>query len=194
MGVGRVNPGGWPVRGTLTSAQMNLLDTNVSDESDRLDDVSDELDAAQEAVIAKYTPSGASVGASGALALTASLTYPSGDWTLSSYEVQVPSAGVYRLKVNATVSVASATDPESSVIHMMIGASTVIGWAVGDRFSGTAADTFRVSGETIIAITDPATQKLWLRNGTGDTITVTNVGSDNPNMHTFVIERIGNAA
>jgi hypothetical protein len=190
----RVNPGGWVTGDPLTATQANNLDIAQSDNAAAIVVTDATVATNAEAVIAQFTPSASALADGSALTLTAYLGYPSGEWTLASNEVEVPSVGVYRATLNLAVEVASATNPLAANIYLMSGAAGVLAWIVGNRFNATAADSFRVSGSAIFAITNTATQKIWLRNESSANITTSSAGGDEEMLHSFIIERIGDAA
>jgi hypothetical protein len=181
----------WPVASELASA-ADVRDRAIQRLANRTRYAYNRL--SNNATIAQYTPSASALADGSALTLTAYLGYPSGAWTLASNEITVPSVGVYRATLNLAVEVASATNPLAANIYLMSGAAGVLAWIVGNRFNATAADSFKVSGSAIFAITNTATQKIWLRNESSANITTSSAGGDEEMLHSFIIERIGDAS
>jgi hypothetical protein len=174
----------------LTNRTKYLKDHLDAAEGD-IDDLEAGLAATNLAVIAKLTPSASALADAGKLGLSVHLGYPSGDWNVTSDELQVPSAGLYRIALHTPVSVGSTSNPDAAVIHVRVGASGIVAWFVGERFSASASDAFTVRGEVIVPIGTPATEKIWLRNESGTTLTTVDFGADNDMVHSLIVERIG---
>lgn len=181
MGVGRVNPGGWPVGALLTSAQANALDTNVSDESDRLDDVDaayqaadtalaaadDALDAAKvTAGVARYTiNSPTTYNIDDPMALT--LDQADTGYVLSGGDtIQVPAKGWYLVTFSMLVSLSSASDGAAAEAWIKVGGTTKL------RSSAKrpgASGNVGLASSCPIWVETPATDTIQLiaRHGTG---------------------------
>jgi hypothetical protein len=160
------------------------------DAADRTAYLKQQLETSQLAVIAKLTPSASSLADAGTLGLSVHLGYPSGDWNVSSNQLQVPSAGLYRVSLNALILPASDL---SVIIECRVGASGVVKRFVGPIQVSPAA-TVMVSGETLIPITTPASEKIWLKNLSGTAISTINTYAPSADLiHELIVERIGDA-
>lgn len=119
-------------------------------------------------------------------------SYPSGDWTMIGTDdgIEVPSAGLYRIDF---VSLMDAADDTSYLeveaeVGVAVGATSV-GFFQGFRYGDNAAPA-QIVGWIKVAISDPATQRLFFSpvNGTTQTPqTETSVGR----LHKILISRLG---
>ncbi len=141
--------------------------------------------------------SGSAIAYAGTITLNGLIQYPIGSWSLASNEIQVPSAGVYRVSVIARVTSTGTDNPTSAVVHIMCGASGIVGRALGDRWSATAGLSFQIVGHAEFSISTPSSSKIWFKNqsAVADTLTIADGGSGavNQDFHAFLIERIGDA-
>jgi hypothetical protein len=188
----------------ITAASVRTMGQGLTNRSlhheNRIDDLETAMTAAeadvatlQAAVIARMTPSATVLADAGTITLALSSSYyDTTSWAVSSNEVTVPSAGVYRYVVNMVVNVGSSADPDACIIYVRVNGAIVSAF-VGVRFSTGTGDYFTISGEDFVVISTPASQKFTLTNESGTTLTSEDYGGSNSLYQRFTVERIGAA-
>jgi hypothetical protein len=110
---------------------------------------------------AYYTVSGSAVAIGGTLTLTQ--VHAGSGYTLSSNQVEVPTAGKYLVGISIQSTVNNAANPTEFAYDVERGGSGVVK-AQGQRFSATTTQEMQVSATGIIDITTPASEKFDVSN------------------------------
>jgi hypothetical protein len=129
---------------------------------------------------------GTTAVANNALFPILALMSQNGSFNLTANVVTFPAAGKYRVAVSGMVKSTSTTNP-SYINYSLDFVSAAITFVSAQRATAVASDSFAVSYETLLDISNPATQKLSLKNTSGTTVSFSDVATALSNL---LIERV----
>ncbi len=178
----------------LRDKAIQRLANRTRNSKNRLDSHDTSIAGLTVAKVGHFYFTASSSAAAATMPIQTKLLYPGGTWTLSSNQVTVPSAGVYRVNYRAMVALDTGASPAQGIIYARVGSTNLIR-GYGERFNGTNSSNFSVAGHGLIPITDPATQKIFFTNGSIAALEPESYASDPSGdtdvTHPIVIEYLG---